>query len=236
MSSALTARIILDLCMAIILLCAYAYRITGDVAHEWLGVSVSVLFIAHNVINYRWYKNIVKGAYTARRVIMTTANVLLALAMATLVIAGFMQSRTVLSFLNLPGDMNLRQIHTTAAYWALPLIGVHIGLNWGMAIAGIRKMLNINSVNPACAIIMRILVVAFVVFGIWSSFDRDMFAKLFLGFSFDYWPPERPFVLFFAETLSIMGIYVFAAYYLMKRFSLIKYFNCVNIEFFTVIR
>jgi len=48
-----------------------------------------------------------------------------------------------------------------------------------------------------------------------------------LGFSFDYWPPERPFVLFFAETLSIMGIYVFVAYYLMKHFSLIKYFNCV---------
>ena len=131
MSSALTARIILDLCMAIILLCAYAYRITGDVA-----------------------------------------------------------------------------------YWCLPLIGVHIGLNWGMAKAGIRKMLNINSVNPVCAIIARIFVVAFVVFGIWSSFDRDMFAKLFLGFSFDYWPPERPFILFFAETLSIMGIYVFAAYYL----------------------
>jgi len=206
--------------MAIILLCAYAYRITGDVAHEWLGVSASALFIAHNIINYRWYKNIGKGAYTARRVIMTTVNTLLAL--ATLVIAGFMQSRTVLSFLDLPGDMNLRQIHTTAAYWALPLIGVHIGLNWGMAKAGIRKMLNINSVNPVCAIIARIFVFVFVVFGIWSSFDRDMFAKLFLRFSFDYWPPERPFVLFFAETLSIMGIYVFAAYYLMKLFSWLK--------------
>jgi hypothetical protein len=202
--------------MIIILLCAYAYRIIGDIAHEWIGVSVFVFFIAHNVINFRWYKNMGKGAYTARRVIMTIVNVLLAFAMATLIITGFMHSRIVLSFLNLPGGMFLRQIHTTAAYWGLPLIGVHIGINWGTVIAGLRKLLSINSVNPARTIIMRIFVVALVVFGIWSSFDRDMFAKLFLGFSFDYWPEERPAVLFFTEKLSIMSVYIFLAYCAMK--------------------
>jgi hypothetical protein len=40
-----------------------------------------------------------------------------------------------------------------------------------------------------------------------------MFSKLFLGFSFDYWPEERPAVLFFAVNLSLMGVYVFVAYY-----------------------
>ena len=96
MNGTLTVRIIIDLCLTILLLCAYAYRIIGDIAHEWIGVSVFVLFIAHNVINYRWYKNVGKGAYTARRVIMTTINALLALTMATLVITGFLQSRIVL--------------------------------------------------------------------------------------------------------------------------------------------
>jgi hypothetical protein len=46
-----------------------------------------------------------------------------------------------------------------------------------------------------------------------------MFAKLFLGFSFDYWPAERLFILFFAETLSVMGLFVFVTYYGMKLFS-----------------
>jgi hypothetical protein len=40
------ARLIIDLMMTILLLCAYAYRITGDTAHEWIGVSVFVLVIA----------------------------------------------------------------------------------------------------------------------------------------------------------------------------------------------
>jgi hypothetical protein len=43
-----------------------------------------------------------------------------------------------------------------------------------------------------------------------------MFSKLFLGFSFDYWPEERPAVLFFAAMLSIMSVYVFITYYALK--------------------
>jgi phosphotransferase system glucose/maltose/N-acetylglucosamine-specific IIC component len=44
-----------------------------------------------------------------------------------------------------------------------------------------------------------------------------MFSKLFLGFSFDYWPEERPAILFFIITLSIMAVYIFATYYALKR-------------------
>jgi hypothetical protein len=201
--------IALDIAMTILLVVAYAYRIIGDIAHEWIGVSVFVLFIAHNFINSRWYKNIGRGAYTARRVILTTVNALLALTMVTLFVTGFMQSRIILSFLNLPGSMVLRQIHTTAAYWGLPLIGVHIGLHWGIFTKFISK-------NRLIICITRILAFLFAVFGVWSSFDRDLFSKLFLGFSFDYWSEERPAVLFFVVTLSIMAVYVFMAYYTLK--------------------
>jgi hypothetical protein len=40
-----------------------------------------------------------------------------------------------------------------------------------------------------------------------------MFSKLFLGFSFDYWPEERPAALSFGCNFSIMDVYVFVAYY-----------------------
>jgi len=215
MNRSFTVRIIIDLAIIILLLCAYLYRIIGDTAHEWVGVSVFALFIAHNVINYRWYKNIGKGTYTIQRVIMTTVNALLALTMTTLVITGFMQSRTVLSFLNLTGGMVLRQIHTTAAYWGLPLIGVHIGLHLGMFTRYIGN-------HRLIIYIMRIFAFLFAAFGVWSSFDRDIFSKLFLGFSFDYWPPEKPIVLFFAQTLSIIWLYILVAYYLPKLIAWLK--------------
>jgi hypothetical protein len=211
-----TLRILLDLAMTILLLCAFAYRITGDAAHEWIGVSVFVLFIVHNIINRKWYKNIFKGAYSMRRITMTIINLLLALTMAVLIITGLLQSRTVLAFLHLPGGMLLRQIHTTAAYWGLLLIGAHVGLHWGMFINAARNMAKITHENRGRKIFARILAFLFIAFGVWSFFDRDMFAKLFQGFSFDYWNEERPVAFFFAVMLSIMGIYVFITYSILK--------------------
>lgn len=202
--------------MTILLLYAYAYRITGDTAHEWIGVFVFVLFIAHNVFNRKWYKSIFKGKYTPRRALMAACNIALVFTFATLLITGLLQSRAVFAFLHLPGEMLLRQIHTTAAYWGLPLIGVHLGLNWGMFVKGTSKKASVNPKNRAYAITAKITAFLFAAFGVWASFDRDMFAKLFLGFSFDYWNAERPAILFFAAMLSIMAVYVFVTYYTLK--------------------
>jgi hypothetical protein len=112
--------------------------------------------------------------------------------------------------------MVLRLIHTTAAYWGLPLIGIHLGLNWGMIINGTGKMTGISPKSRVRPIIVRVLAFLFAAFGVWASFDRDIFGKLFQGFSFDYWNEERPAIIFFAAMLSIMGVYVFVTYYAIK--------------------
>jgi uncharacterized membrane protein len=228
MNGKLAARLIIDLAMTILLLCAYAYRIIGDTAHEWIGISVSVLFFVHNIINRRWYKNIFKGAYTLRRTITAIVNITLVFTMTTLIVTGLMQSRTILSFLHLPGDMRLRQVHTAAAYWGLIVIAVHTGLHWGIILNAFRKMVRISGESRIRKIILRLIAFALVSFGVWSSFDRNMFSKLFLGFSFDYWPEKRPAILFFVFNFSIMGIYVSITHYLMKLISWYQSQHCQN--------
>jgi uncharacterized membrane protein len=150
---------------------------------------------------------------------MTAVNILLLLSMTALIITGLLHSRTVLVFLRLPGGMIIRLIHTTAAWWGIILIAVHVGLHWGIIMNTFRKLLKIREENRIRKIAMRIVALAVVTFGVWSSFDRDMFSKLFLGFSFGYWPEERPAILFFAAILSIMGMYIFIAYYALKVFD-----------------
>jgi hypothetical protein len=213
---------VIDLAFAVLLLCALMYRATGDAAHEWIGVSVCAACIAHNALNWKWYKNLFKGSYNLRRGVMTVINLLLVPAMVTLVVTGLLHSRTVLAFLRLSGDMVIRQIHTSAAYWCLPLIGIHLGLNWGVILNAFRKMTRTSGENRKRKIIVRVLALVVTSFGVWSSFDRDMFSKLFLGFSFDYWPEERPAILFFAANLSIMGLYASTVYYALKTFDCLR--------------
>jgi hypothetical protein len=142
--------------------------------------------------------------------------------MATLITTGLMQSRAVLAFLHLPGAMVLRQIHTTAAYWGLIIIAVHTGLHLEMILNAFRKMTKTSGENHTRKTILRVIALAFISFGVWSSFDRDMFSKLFLGFSFDFWPEERPAFLFFVVNFSIMGMYVSITYYALKVFDRLR--------------
>jgi hypothetical protein len=229
MTVRLMVRLIIDFVMMVLMLFALSYRIIGDVSHEWIGVSLFVLFVVHTTINFRWYRQISKGRYDFRRSLNTAVNLLLLAAMTGLITTGLLHSRTVLAFLKLPGGMGLRQVHTTAAYWGLLLTAVHLGLHWEMIINAMRKMTGITKMNSWRTMIMRIMAVFIVVIGIWGSFDRDMFSKLFRGFSFDYWDPERPAILFFVFNFSILGIYVFLTYYGLKLFAHIKgRKNCIK--------
>jgi len=205
-------RIVLNIAMIALLLCAYNSQLARDISHILIVAIMFFLFAVHIFINRQWFITIFKGIYTPRRILLAIVNILLALTAATLLIAGIFEARLFPSFLYFEGRITIRQIHTTAAYWLLPLIGVHIGLHWGMFSKYLKKNI----------IIMHILAFLFFVFGVWSFFDRDMFAKMFLGFSFDYWPPEKPIILFYAQTLSIIGIYIFAVYYLLMLIALLK--------------
>jgi hypothetical protein len=136
--------------------------------------------------------------------------------MATLFATGLSHSRAALAFLHLPGDMLLRKAHTLAAYWALPLIGVHVGLHWERIATGFGKMLRATRSSLVKTITLRAVSVMIAVCGIYASFDRDMGLKLFAGYSFDYWSADSPAILFFAGNLAIIGLYVCMTHYALK--------------------
>ncbi|MDR1508505.1 MAG: DUF4405 domain-containing protein [Synergistaceae bacterium] len=213
----LAIRLIIDLAMTVLLLCAMAYRITGDVAHEWIGITVTALFILHNAVNWRWYRGIFTGKYDFRRVLNTAVNLLLFVTMAALVISGVLISRTVFAFMGFSGGMQIRQAHTAAAYWGLIFIAVHLGMHWEMIMAVMRRTTKSAGTSSVWVIIiMRTVTALIVIYGVYASFDREMGGKLFLGYSFDFWNPDRPAFLFFTSNLAIMGVYICLTYYALK--------------------
>lgn len=59
----------LDLLMTGLLLVLMAYQVTGQKLHEWVGVSMFVLFFLHNMLNAGWYKGLFKGKYRTLRIL-----------------------------------------------------------------------------------------------------------------------------------------------------------------------
>ena len=81
-------KIIVDIFMMILLILLMLFQITGFKAHEWIGAGMLVLFLAHNFLNVKWYKNIFKGSYSSVRIIQTTVNIAVLAAMMCTMISG----------------------------------------------------------------------------------------------------------------------------------------------------
>ena len=69
-------KLIIDIAMYLIFV-ALMQEHLWDGLHEWIGIVLFVLFIAHSILNFRWYQSLFKGKYTpARRLfrsLLTTA-------------------------------------------------------------------------------------------------------------------------------------------------------------------
>ena len=68
---------IVDAAMTVLLLCLMAYQVTGEMAHEWIGMGMTVLVIIHQILNRKWYGALFKGKYNPYRSISTVLNILL---------------------------------------------------------------------------------------------------------------------------------------------------------------
>lgn len=209
-------RLAFDLLMAALMLSALAFRITGGVAHEWIGFAAAPLFALHSAVNYRWYALLFFGRYGTRRFVNAALNVALLVCALAMFATGFMLSQHVLAFLELSGNMELRQIHATSAYWLLILAAAHLGMHWNMILgfAGLNK--NAAGLSRSSDAALWILGFTAAACGVWAFVERDMFSKLFLGYSFDFWDPDSPAVLFFLANAAIMALCVFVVHCAMR--------------------
>ena len=87
----------IDIVMYVLFLLLMGQCVLRGAAHEWLGIAVGVLFVLHNVLNYRWYKALFKGKYTALRAVQTAVNFLLMLAVLDCAVSGVLISQHLFS-------------------------------------------------------------------------------------------------------------------------------------------
>ena len=207
-------KIGLDLIMTVLLLCQMAYLLIGEEAHEWLGTAMFVLFILHHILNWRWYQNLTKGNYHRVRILQMAVNFLVFLSMIGLMISGIMMSREVFAFLPIHGGRSFaRTLHMLASYWGFLFMSLHLGLHWGMIIGMARKIWGKPKFSSAGTWILRILGGAIGILGIYSFVTNKIADYMFLRTEFVFFDMSKPLWLFFAEYLSMMGLWVWLAYY-----------------------
>ena len=178
MSPLFLFRLTLDFLAVSLLLAAYAYNSLGNAIHEVIGTIMFALLIAHNIFNRRWYGTITKRRREARSSISKAINLSLLVAMLSLLITSVIISQTVFSFLSVGTSFTARQAHTVAAYGALLIVALHLGLQWSMIMGLIRNRLAIKTSNRLHVWVLRGLALCIAAYGAHSLHALDIVSKL----------------------------------------------------------
>ena len=142
MSKAKTNMIIkriVDTAMTLLLLFLMAYQVTGETAHEWIGMGMTALVIGHQILNRKWYGALFKGKYTPYRSITTVLNILLLAGFALTAFCGMSMSGHAVPFLYGMAPVSfVRRMHLSMSHWAFVLMGLHLGMHIPAMTAGLK--------------------------------------------------------------------------------------------------
>ncbi len=212
MNGRLLKKLSLDAFMIVLILLEFAYQLTGSTIHELIGMSMLGFIIVHAKWNWQWFLSLFKGRYTGIRRTRLTVNVLLLAATLMMMGSGLLNSTILFLFLNVEFELLSREFHTAAAYWFLILMAVHLGLHWRMVMAEAGNLAGLSGGHRLRTVLLRAVTAIVVVHGVYASFERNLLGKLTAYYSFDHWDFKESIIGFFAQYVSIVGLYVCLAY------------------------
>lgn len=216
MKTKMKIKIGIDCLMTVLLLLLIAYQVVGETLHEWFGTAMLVLFLVHNILNIKWYKNLFKGKYKPVRIFATVLNFAVLASILSLAYSGIVMSRHLFAFLPINSGMALaRVMHLSGSYWGFVLMSLHLGLHWGMIIGMFRKLTGGKRL-PALVWTLRLFAAAIAGYGAFCFIRADIFSYMFLKSEFVFFDFEKSAFSVFSEYIAMMGLWIFVGYYVAK--------------------
>lgn len=204
-SSKMPIRMIIDIIMMVLLLCLMAYQITGEMLHEWIGIIMTILVIAHQILNRNWYKTILKGKYNAYRTISVLVNVLLILSFVLTAFAGMSMSNYAVPFLYGMAKISLvRQLHLSMSHWSFVLMGLHLGLHIPMIIDRFK-------LKEKTRTIIYLIGSLLAGIGLYFFLQNNLFDYMFFKAAFAFLDYQKSSLIVFLENVLMLLFWVFVA-------------------------
>lgn len=208
-------KLCVDIAMTVLFLIQMGYHMLDNRAHEWTGVALCLLFLLHHILNGSWHTHLLKGRYSAQRILLTVTDVLLTLCMIAIIASSIMVSRHVFSFLGLKLRALGRQIHMPATMWGFVLMGLHLGLHWGMML-GVMKRACKSKASRWAVLVARVMLAVVCAFGAYQFIARELYMELFMLREFAFLDYSESLWFFAASYTAILTLWVAVSHYGQK--------------------
>jgi hypothetical protein len=195
---------------------ALAYDWLGNAMHEIAGTIMFAFLIVHNTLNHRWYGGITIGRRHLRFSVDIAIIFVLASTMVLLLVTSLMISRTLFSFLPFTGGYSARQVHGLAAYWALVIVSIHVGMRWSKIMGVTSRLFGFVERSAVRTTVLRMTAIAIAGYGIHSFIVLGLGSRLKAEITMNFWDFSRTTFEFFIHLSSIIGLFACATHYTMK--------------------
>jgi len=171
-------KMILDVIMSTIIVLLMKTVFTGMLLHELLGLFVFALFILHKFLNWKWIKGVTPKLFSdktpTKTKVMYAIDVLLFILVTFIIISGVLISQEILTSIQAKNLLFWSEWHHFAAYSALVLISIHIGMHWQSIMGMFKKIFKLSGENALRTLVCRILAVVIMFLGIKVLFRSDI--------------------------------------------------------------
>ena len=199
-------KIIIDILMTILLMCLMAYQVTREVAHEFIGITMVLLVIAHQILNRKWYGALFKSKYSAFRILNAIVDVLLLISFALTALSGMAMSNYAVPFLyNVINVNDARVMHLAFSYWLFMFTGIHLGMHISVMAVSIPQ-----KIRRVLAIIATLI----ASYGIYLLFNSEIFNYMTFKTHFAFIDYENNPILVFFENISVLAFFVNISHYI----------------------
>ena len=217
MSKKTIVKCCVDAAMFVLFLLLMSEFLLKD-AHLWIGIAAAFLFILHTALNYKWYKALFKGKYSAMRIVQTAVNFLLLVNLIICIVSGVL----VLPDVFIGYEINVK-IHLITSAWTFILMSVHLGLHWSIFVGIASKSDLPNGLKNAFKWIFRIILCVIVLYGVHIFVERRFWEEMFLLIDYqkEYDYSKSPLV-YVVESIALSTVFVSITYYVKKIFLTLR--------------
>lgn len=192
---------IVDAVMIVLLLCLMAYQVTGEKAHEWIGIGMTVLAFLHQVLNRKWFCTLFKGKYPPYRVAAAILNLLLVGSLTMTAFSGMSMSSYAVPFLYGMAPVSfVRRAHLSMLHWTFILMGLHLGMHIPMMTARFQW-------RDITKVILSCLFSVMGGIGLHLFFQYRWTDYLFFRVPFAFLDYDKPGILVFLETMMMLSFW-----------------------------
>ena len=199
---------LVDIAMPVMLLLLMAMQVTYRMPHEWLGIGIAVLFAAHHILNCKFYKSLFKVKNNPVRIFQLIVDSLLLISILITPVSGMLMSGYATPFMNVLVPLtNARELHLAFSYWSFILMGVHIGMHFGIITAKLPK----EKIRIIAGCVLSVI----AAYGFRLFLDADVFDYMFFKLHFAFFDYNKAWWIVLLENALMLLSCAFMAYLLL---------------------